>query len=268
LTNLKMKIVDITPETEKHYFCCLEEWSEEIMEAGDYKQKWYAMMKEKGLRVKFAVDDNNIIGGMIQYLPVEHSIFKGINLHVVLCIWVHGHKQGRGDYRRRGMGKALLKAAEEDAMQLGSDGLVTWGLIIPVFMRASWFKKHGYKTIDKSGMMRLLWKPFNDNAVPPQFIKSVKKPVKGDGKVNITIFRNGWCQTMNIACERAKRAALEFPGKTNLQIYETTDRAILNEWGITDAVFIDGKEINVGPAPSYSKMLKKIGKRVKRNTLS
>ncbi len=86
-------------------------------------------MKYKGLKVKFALDDNNVIGGMIQYLPIEHSIFEGENLFTVLCIWVHGHKQGRGDYRNRGMGKALLKAAEEDSRQLGANGLVTWGLI-------------------------------------------------------------------------------------------------------------------------------------------
>ena len=169
-----MKIVDITPETENHYLCCLEDWSEDMKEAGDQKQKWYDRMKEKGLRVKYALDDNNVIGGMIQYIPIEHSMFEGKDLYVVLCIWVHGHKQGRGDFRKRGMGKALLKAAEEDACQLGANGLVTWGLLIPVFMRASWFRKHGYKTVDKSGIMRLMWKPFNEQAVPPRFIKPVK----------------------------------------------------------------------------------------------
>lgn len=259
-----MKVIDITQENESQYFCCLEEWSDEIKEAGNYKQEWYKKMKDKGLRVKFVLDDNNIIGGMIQYIPIEHSIFEGKNLYVVLCIWVHGHKQGRGDYRGRGMGTTLLKAAEEDARLLGADGLVTWGLIIPVFMRASWFKRHGYKTVDKGGIMRLLWKSFNEKAEPPRFIKPKKQPEKGEGKVNVTLFRNGWCQTMNIACERAKRASLEFPGKINLQIYETTDKELVKEWGINDALFIDGKEMNIGPAPAYEKIRKKIEKRVKK----
>jgi GNAT superfamily N-acetyltransferase len=259
-----MKIVDITPETESHYFCCLEEYSDDIKEAGDHKQKWYTQMKEKGLKVKFALDDNDVIGGMIQYIPIEHSIFKGENLYVVLCIWVHGHKQGRGDYRKRGMGKALLKAAEEEAKQLGVNGLVTWGLIIPVFMRASWFKKHGYKVVDKSGIMRLLWKPFNSKAIAPKFIRPKKLPLKGEGKVNVTIFRNGWCQTMNVACERARRAALDFPGKINLQEFETIDKEVVKEWGITGALFIDGKEVRVGPAPPYKTIRKKIEKRVSK----
>lgn len=259
-----MKIIDITPETENQYICCLEEWSDDMKEAGNRKQLWYDQMKHKGLKVKFAIDDDGIIGGMIHYIPVEYSMYEGKNLHVVLCIWVHGHKQGRGDYRKRGMGKALLQAAEDDVKAMGSGGLATWGLIIPVFMRASWFRKHGYKTVDRSGIMRLLWKPFNGTAIPPKFKVPKKKPVKGDGKVNITIFCNGWCQTMNIACERAKRASMEFPGKTDVQIYYTTDNEINNEWGFTDAIFIDGKEMNVGPPPPYLKIRKKIEKRVKK----
>ena len=259
-----MKIADITPETESHYFCCLEEYSDDIKEAGDQRQKWYNQMKDKGLKVKYAIDDNDVIGGMIQYIPIEHSMFEGENLFVVLCIWVHGHKQGRGDYRKRGMGKAMLKAAEEDAKQLGANGLVTWGLAIPVFMRASWFKKHGYKVVDKTGIMRLLWKPFNENAIPPKFLRPKKLPEKGEEKVNVSMFRNGWCQTMNVACERAKRASLEFPGKINLQEFNTIDKEIVNEWGISDALYIDGKEVRVGPPPAYKTIRKKIEKRVNK----
>ena len=259
-----MKIIDISPEYENLYFCCLEEWSEDLKEAGDYKQKWYEKMKHKGLRVKFALDDNNVIGGMIQYIPVEQSMIEGENLYVVLCIWVHGHKEGRGNHQKKGMGTALLKAAEEDCISLGSNGLVTWGMAIPVFMKASWFKRHGYKVVDKNGLMRLLWKPFNNKAMPPRFIKPVKKPEKGTDKVNVTLFRNGWCPVLNMACERAKRAATEFPEKINLMEFDTTDKEIVKEWGLTDALFIDGKEMRTGPPPSYLKIKKKIEKQVRK----
>jgi N-acetylglutamate synthase-like GNAT family acetyltransferase len=235
-----------------------------MKEAVDCKQKWYNFMKDKGLKVKFVQDDDGIIAGMIQYVPIEYSMIEGENLYVVLCIWVHGHKKGRGDYRKRGMGKALLKAAEEDVKLLGANGLVTWGLIIPVFMQASWFKKQGYKVVDKSGIMRLLWKPFNEKAVSPKNMKPKKYPVKGEGKVNVTLFRNGWCQSMNITCERAIRASQDFPGKINLQQYDSKEREIVNEWGITDGLYINGKEVSVGPPISYKKIRKKIGRKVRR----
>ena len=259
-----MKIIDISPENESQYFWCLEEWSEDMKEAGTCKQNWYNQMKEKGLKVKFALDDNDVIGGMIQYIPIEHSMFDGENLYVVLCIWVHGHKQGRGDYRKRGMGKALLQAAEEDCLKLGAKGLVTWGLIIPVFMRASWFKRHGYKVVDKTGLMRLLWKPFSTNVNPPKFKKLKKQPPKGEGKVNVMMFRNGWCQAMNISCERARRASEEFPEKINLVEIDTKDKKNLEEWGIFDSIYIDGKEVRIGPPPTYKSIKKKIDRRVKK----
>jgi len=258
-----MKITDITSENEGLYFCCLEEWSDEMKEAGDYKQKWYEHMKDKGLRVKFALDDNNIIGGMIQYVPIEHSMFEGENLYVVLCLWVHGHKQGRGNYFHRGMGTALLNAAEEDCRQLGTNGLVTWGLVIPVFMRASFFRRKGYTVVDKNGFMRLLWKPFNENAIPPRFMNPKKLPKKGSEKVNITMFRNGWCPAVNVAFERAIRASLEFQGEINIQEYDSKNREIVNEWGIHEGLYIDGKEVRTGPPASFAKIRRKIAGRVK-----
>jgi N-acetylglutamate synthase-like GNAT family acetyltransferase len=259
-----MIITDITPENESLYFCCLEEWSDEMKEAGDYKQKWYEHMKDKGVRVKFALDENHVIGGMIQYVPVEYSMFEGENLYVVLCIWIHGYKEGRGDYRKKGMGTALLEAAEADCRQLGTNGLVTWGLVIPVFMRASWFRRHGYSVIDKSGFMRLLWKPFNENAVQPRFIKPIKLPERGLDKVNVTMFRNGWCPAQNIACERALRASDEFHGKIEIQEYNTWNREIVKEWGISEGLYIDGKEVRTGPPPSFAKIRRKIGRRVRQ----
>lgn len=259
-----MKIVDISPETEKLYFCCLEDWSDEMKEAGDHKQHWYELMKGKGLRVKLAKNEKNETAGMIQYLPIEYSMFEGENLYVVLCIWVHGHKQGIGDQRKQGMGKALLKAAEEDCRELGSGGLVTWGLGIPAFMRASWFKKHGYRVVDKDGIMRLLWKPFNNDVAPPVCMSRKKKPGKGTDRVNITVFKTGWCPVMNLAYERTLRAAKHFGNKVDLKEFDTLDRSVVEDWGISDGIFIDGKELRTGPPPKYDKVYRKIEKRAKR----
>ncbi len=259
-----MKIIDITPENEKLYFCCLEDWSEDIKEAGDHKQKWYERMKDKGVRVKFAQDGKGVIGGMIQYLPVEHSMFRGSDLYVVLCIWVHGHKEGRGNFQNKGMGKALLRAAEEDCRELGAAGLAAWGLGIPVWMKASWFRKQGYRVVDKNGMMRLVWKPFREDAVPPRFVKPKKKPSKGKGVVDITLLKNGWCPAMNLAYERTLRASGQFEGKVELTRYDTLDREVFEEWGISDGIFIDGRELRTGPPPSYEKIRKKIHRRARR----
>jgi hypothetical protein len=260
-----MEIIDLSPEHEKLFFCCLEDWSDDIRDAGDHKACWYDKMKDKGLRVKLARDENGVVGGMIQYLPVELSSFEGTDLYTVLCIWVHGHKKGRGNFQKKGMGKALLKAAEEDVKNLGAKGLVTWGILLPFFMRASWFKKQGYHVVDKDGMMRLLWKPFSSEAIPPAFIKQKKQPLQIPGKVTVSLFLNGWCPAMNMSYERTKRAVSEFGNKIELIEYSTFDKYIQQEWGICDAIFINRKKLSTGPPPSYKKIRGIIEKQVRKN---
>ncbi|MEQ8176040.1 MAG: GNAT family N-acetyltransferase [Syntrophomonadaceae bacterium] len=258
-----MIIEDLTPEYESLYCVCMEDWSEEMAEAGDHKEKWYCRMKDRGLRVKLAKDDHGEVGGMIQYLPIEQSFVDGRDLYFVLCIFVHGHKKGRGDFSKRGMGQALLKAAEEDARGLGARGVVVWGLIIPAFMRASWFKRQGYIKVDRMGIQALLWKPFSDDAVPPRWIHQKKKPELITGKVTVSGFINGWCPAQNIAFERAKRAAGEFPNQVEFIQYDTHERETFLNWGISDALFVDKKAVWTGPPPSYEKIKRIIEKRVK-----
>ena len=259
-----MNVVDLSTEFEKLYFVCLEDWSQEVKEQGDRKEHWFNRMKSKGLRVKLAIDDNGVVGGMIQYVPIELSNAEGRDLYFVNCIWVHGHKEGRGDFRGRGMGKALLSAAEQDVKDLGRKGLVTWGVSLPFFMRARWFKKQGYEVVDKDGISVLLWKPFTQDVSPPRWIRQRKAPKVIPGKVSVTAFVNGWCPAQNMVAERAQRAAAEFKEKVVFTEMDTSDRGVFLEYGISDALFIDDKAIRTGPPPSYDKIRKRILRRVNR----
>jgi len=260
-----MKVIDLTDEYKQLYFICLEDWSDEIKEAGNHKENWYNKMKKKGLRVKLAVDDNNEVGGMIQYLPIEHSFVEGKDLYFINCIWVHGHKKGRGNFQKKGMGKALLQAAENDAKKRGAKGIAAWGILLPFWMKASWFKKQGYIKVDRQGIQVLLWKPFSKDAIPPRWIKEKKKPIAVlEDKVVVTAFLNGWCPAQNMIFERAKRAAMELGDDLEFHQIDTSNRDIFLEWGISDALFIDEKQVRTGPPPSYEKIKKLIMKRIKR----
>ena len=101
-----MKIIDLEESYEHLYIMCLEDWSDEIKEAGDHKKRWYDKMKDKGLRVKLALNDNDEAVGMIQYVPIEQSPAKGTNLYFINCIWVHGYDEGVGNYQKKGIGNA------------------------------------------------------------------------------------------------------------------------------------------------------------------
>jgi GNAT superfamily N-acetyltransferase len=260
----EIKIIDLTEENEESYFLCLCEHSEELKEAGSHKRDWFKMMREKGFKVKLATDENNTIGGMIQYGPIEHSMVQGDSLYFIYCIWVHGYKQGRGNFQKRGMGKALLSAAEKDVKEIGAKGIAAWGVSLPFWMKASWFKKRGYQKVDKNGMAVLLWKPFSQDAVPPKWIRQKQKPEVIPDKVIVTGFLNGWCPAQNMIFERARKASLNFGDKVVFHEVRTSDRETMLEWGISDALFIDGKEISTGPPPSYKKIWKLIHKRIKK----
>jgi hypothetical protein len=60
-----VRIVDLAPEHERAYLACLEEYSDDVKEAGDRKGRWLARMKGAGLRVKLAFSDDGAHVGMI-----------------------------------------------------------------------------------------------------------------------------------------------------------------------------------------------------------
>jgi GNAT superfamily N-acetyltransferase len=259
-----VRIVDLTDEHLDLYTVCLEDWSDEMKEAGGHKRRWYERAKGEGFRVKLALDDEGTVGGMIQYGPIESSSAEGQGLYFVYCIWVHGYKQGRGNFQKQGMGKALLRAAEEDARELGARGMAAWGLSLPVWMKAAWFKKRGYRKVDKQGAQVLLWKPFTGDAVAPKWICRQRTPEQVPGQVTVTSFKNGWCPAQNLVYERAKRATEAFDERVVFNEIDTADRETFLEWGISDALFIDDKEVRTGPPPSYEKVKGLIVKRVRK----
>jgi GNAT superfamily N-acetyltransferase len=259
-----MKVIDLPHEQTHAYYKCLEEWSPEMDDAGPLKEQWYQRMQDRGLRVKVAVDEQGTVGGMIHYGPIENVPIYGEGLYYMYCVWVHGYRQGRGNFQKKGMGRAMLQAAEEDARRLGAKGFVVWGLAIPVFMRASWFRKQGYKAADRTGMMVLLWKPFSEDAVPPKWVKPQRKPELERGKVVVTCLHNGWCPGQNMVFERARRAAGELDGKIVFREVDTFDRGVGMEWGTMDALFVDGKQVRTGPPPSYEKIRNLLQKKVRK----
>ncbi|QAA76094.1 MAG: hypothetical protein BIP78_0328 [Candidatus Bipolaricaulis sibiricus] len=259
-----MTIVDLNPDLEPLYLVCLEDWSSEMASAGDHKRRWYEKMKDQGLRVKVALDNRDVPGGMIQYLPIEHAFAEGDKLYMILCIWVHGYAEGRGNFQGKGMGQALLRAAEEDARALGAQGMAAWGVDLPFWMKAAWFGHHGYRVADRVGTQVLLWKPFVPQANPPRWIRGKRRPEPVPGVVSVVAFVNGWCQAANLVAERARRAAAGFGHRVRFEIVDTSDRATFLAWGISDALFVDGTEVRTGPPPSEEELRALIARRVQR----
>jgi GNAT superfamily N-acetyltransferase len=261
-----IQVVDLAPEHEGVYLACLEDGpGSDLAAAGDHKARWLRAMRGRGLRVKLALDAEGRPGGMIQSLPIEQAPAMGSGLEFILCIWVHGHRQGRGDFQGRGMGTALLLAAEADARGRGLEGMAAWGLFLPLWMRASWFRRHGYRSADRRGLASLVWKPFVEGAQPPHWLpRTGKRPQPVEGKVLVTGCVNGWCPAQNLVFERARRVAAPFGARVECRLVDTSDRATMLDWGQCDALFVDGRKVGGGPPPSEARLAAIIGRRVRR----
>jgi len=259
-----MKVIDLADDQVDLFSLCLEDWSEEARESGPSRRRWLdESMASRGLRAKVALDDDGTVGGMIQYGPVEHAHVAGEGLYFIYCIHVHGYSQGRGNFQGRGMGTALLKAAEEDARALGATGMAAWGVWLPFWMRAAWFRRHGYRRADRQGLAMLVWKPFTPDASPPRWIKQrLHLPEPVSGKVNVTACVSGWCMAQNLVCERARRAAATFGDSVVFQEVALPDRTAVARYGTADAVYIDGQNVQKGPPPSYDAIRKAIARRL------
>ncbi len=260
-----MHIIDINEEYEATYCVCLEDWSEDMHEAGDHKARWYRRMRERGLRVKLAIDENRNAVGMIQYGPIELGPALGEDLYMILCVWVHAYESGVGNHQGHGIGTSLLEAAEADARELGAKGMAAWGMALPYWMKASWFKHHGYEKVERQGMSELVWKPFSAHAEPPSWIPAGDAPPAGDDKVNVTAYLNGWCPAANSVYERARRAATDFGDEIAFTTIDTTEQSARVVHGHSDAVFVDGKPLQHGAPPPYDEVYAAIEKRVKRH---
>ncbi|MCP5025651.1 MAG: GNAT family N-acetyltransferase [Actinomycetia bacterium] len=246
------------------YLVCLEDWSAEMDEAGDLKARWYERARHQGLRVKLAVDDTDRPIGMIQYVPIEISPAEGHDLYMILCVWVHGHRQGVGDVQGQGTGIALLEAAEQDARELGAHGMAAWGLHIPVWMKASWFKKHGYRAADRQGMRELVWKPFVDEAREPRWVDEKPVTIGKSDKVDVTGFTSGWCPAANLVYQRARRAADELGPEVRFTTVDTSEHTELVRCGHSDEVFVGGKPLQRGAPPSYKTVKRRIQRQLRR----
>lgn len=235
-----------------------------MTEAGDHKARWYDKARGQGLRVMLALDDDDRPLGMIQFVPIELSPAQGEGLYMILCIWVHGYNEGVGDAQGRGIGSALLAAAEKEARDLGATGIAAWGLRLPVWMKASWFKKHGYRSVDRIGVRELLWKPFTADALEPRWVEEQPVAIGGSGTVEVTAFQTGWCPAANLVYERARRAAEELGTEVHFTTVDTSDRDTMIRCGRSDEVVVNGRPLQRGAPPSYGSVRRRIARELRR----
>ena len=228
--------------------------SDEIDRSAERRIAWLQSMYRKGLRVMIALIGNNQVG-FLHLLPIEICPWGplGRDLAVIPCLVVQERAKGQG------VGRALIAAAEEEAIRQNRKGLVTIGYYHDFwFMPARFFQSCAFSPVgqvrevaqegekDYLGKEVTLWKVFDSSAHAPECLRRRFNVSRTPGKVTVELFWNTFCQTSNIEAERVRQVAAEFGDSVLLHEYCADDPAVLRRYQIPRAIFIDGDEIGWG----------------------
>lgn len=250
----EMLVRDMKPVDEYYVGTCTHvNESDEADACGRRRVAWLRTVYEDGARAKVALCDGQRVG-FLYVMPIEVSPWGplGRDLMVIPCLCV----QVKG--KDKGMGRALIEAAEEEAGRQGKKGLVTTAYYHDFwFMPASFFERVGFSKVRSRtvpaegpnafvGREAILWKAFDPSAQPPEFLgaKYAFEPVPG--KVAIDLFWNTFCQTSNIEAQRVREVAEEFGDSVVLREYAADEQAILLRYQIPRAILVNGRKIGWG----------------------
>ncbi len=216
--------------------------SEEIDLCGQERIAYLKSRNEAGLQVKVGFLEN-VPAGFIYLMPIEISPWGplGKDLMFIPCLTVIREVGGRG------VGRAMLAAAEDAARSAGKKGIITIGYYHDFwFMPAAFFERAGYSPIQRNKDEAVLGKLFSEISVQPELLRRNFNYAPSPDAVKIDIFWNRFCQTSNIEARRVREVAAEFGPKVTLKEYDADHRDILRQYQLPRGIFIDGNEIGWG----------------------
>lgn len=247
-----MELQEVTEETQDIFFRCLHDEIPADPRVLDLRHEWYQANREKGLRARLLILDDGRIGGLCQYIPIEHSHLIGEDLLAILCMCVHGYRHGVGNQQSKGYGKSMLKSIEDDAAISGKKGVAAWGVDWEInWMPVSFFEHMGYTRVDQEDRVVVLWRPFHPDAEPPRLLRLASRPPKGTDKVNVTVGANAWCGCEKLVCARE---AVE--GLNEMVEYHEVDTQTILHLGQVGGIFLDGEPFKPYEPPCTSHELR------------
>ena len=249
---MQITIRDMTKDDEYYVGTCthVNENNIEYEKSAPRRISWLRSMEKYGLRVKVALLDN-IHAGFLYLMPIEVNPWRiqGRDLMVFPCLVSHSK------FAKKGIGKKLIKAAEEETNQQNRKGIATIGFFWDFwFMPAAFFLKLGFKVAEKRGEGAILWKQFDQNVRPPHFRKENYKyePIKG--KIVIDLFWNKFCLTSDVEAQRVREVVSEYGNDVILNEFSAVDQKILQQYGIERRIYVNGQAMEIGPEIEKNKL--------------
>jgi hypothetical protein len=245
-------IRDMTKEDEYYVGTCthVNENNIEYENSCPRRISWLKSMEQNDLKIKVALIDG-IRAGFLYIMPIEISpwLIQGKNLMIFPCLVSHSK------FSKKGIGRMLIKAAEEETINQGYKGIATVGYFWDFwFMPAKYFLKLGFKVAEKRDQEAILWKQFDINAKKPHFRQQSYNFNPKEGKVVIDLFWNRFCLTSDVEAQRVREVASGYGEDVILNEYSAVDRKILQQYGIERGIYVNGKPMELGSEVEKSKL--------------
>ncbi len=247
-----MRLSEIDETTEDTFFRCLHDEIPADPRVMAMRKEWRAMYQPKGHRGKVLIDDLGQVVGLTNYIPIEHSPYEGENLMAILCMWIHGYEHLVGNQQSKGYGRFMLNEIEADAMNSGCNGVTVWAKDYDAWNPVAFYEHMGYQRVDQLDLDVLVWKPFNELAKPPSFIRLERSPpIDTEGKVQITSITNGWCGGGCQQCIMVRDAAAELEDQAVLHEVYAHEKSDMRSRGTSiDVVYIDEESFRPDGPPA------------------
>jgi len=206
--------------------------------------------RREGIHYKWAGDmfhsdlavHGQVPKGLLELVPIESAPepVKGENSLFIDCIWV------LPPFWHTGVAKCLMESFIHRAKQFGGASVLAyegdkWFGTSLKYMPSGFFERFGFKEVAKDGSRVLLFLDLGAGK-PPTLIHPKTKPFNEKNKITIDALCNSQCPWSRWMIDQTKRNVKKYP-RVNVNVVNSDDRKIIEEFGISRGICINGKPV-------------------------
>lgn len=196
--------------------------------------RWVGRMKHSDLAVY-----NHVPMGLLEYMPIEHALepVDGENALFINCMWI------LPPFWNTGVGTELMNTFLDEAKKFGGGSVIAydgdkWFETSIYYMPANFFRKYGFREVDRNGTRVLLYLDLG-NKNEPNLITPKGEYHKGLDEIKVEIFFNYQCPWSEFMINSVKNEMKNYP-HIEFSFINTNDRKIVEKFGISRGIRING----------------------------
>ena len=195
--------------------------------------KWVGKMLHSDLAVQ-----GQVPMGLLEFIPIEYALepVEGAECLFIDCMWV------LPPFWLKGIGKSLIESFIEKAKKYGGASVITydgdrWFGTSIKYMPSSFFKRFGFKEVDRDGSRVLLSLDLG-SSIKPKFIIPKFKSSINNKNLNLDIFFNSQCPWSKYMINTIKKGVSKY-FNINLNIINTNERELVEELGVSRGICLN-----------------------------